>query len=344
MKRIRIILCGCGGVGREFLQLLADRGTELQQRYGLQLQLAAVVDLHGAAVAPADDCLPVVELVDFVRQGNEVQDFPVYGRLNLTGVEVINQLGGDALVEATPTNLIDGGCGKDHIHAAIDKGMEIVSANKGPFVLYYQEIYAKARAMGCGLHISAATAAALPTLDIGLISLAGTRVHRAEGILNGTTNYILSEMRNNNTGYNEALKAAQQLGIAETDPSYDVEGKDTANKVVLIANRVFDKRFTLADITVRGITSVTPADIAAATSSGKVIKLIGSATMAAGEVVLSVAPKAIDLTHPLALVNGSEKAITYTTDTMGTITVMGGKSSPVGAAAALLKDLLNAFR
>lgn len=344
MKSIRIILCGCGGVGREFLQLLADRGKELEQRYGLQLQLAAVVDLHGAAVAPAGDSLPAVELVDFVRQGNEVQNFPEYGRVSLTGVEVINRLGGDALIEATPTNLVDGGCGKDHIHAAIGKGMEIISANKGPFVLYYKDIFAKARAMGCGLHISAATAAALPTLDVGLTSLAGTRVRLAEGILNGTTNYILSEMRNNNTDYHEALKAAQQLGIAETDPSYDVEGKDTANKVVLIANRVFDKTFCLADITVRGITSVTPADIAAATSNGKVIKLIGSAAMADGEITLSVAPRAIDLAHPLAQVNGSEKAITYTTDTMGTITVMGGKSSPVGAAAALLKDLLNAYR
>jgi homoserine dehydrogenase len=344
MKSISIILCGCGGVGKEFLQLLADRGKELEKRYRMKLQLAAVVDLHGAAVAPAGESLPLIELVDFVRQGNEVQNFPQYGRANLTGVEVINRLGGDALVEATPTNLIDGGCGKDHIYTAIDNGMEIISANKGPFVLYYREILTKAKAMGCGLHISAATAAALPTLDVGLTSLAGTRVSLAEGILNGTTNYILTEMRDNNTGYNEALKAAQQLGIAETDPSYDVEGKDTANKIVLIANRLFDRSFSLADITVRGITGVTPADIIAANDNGQVLKLIGSAAMADGEITLSVEPRAINLDHPLAQVNGSEKAITYTTDTMGRITVMGGKSSPVGAAAALLKDLLNAFR
>lgn len=344
MKNIRIILCGCGGVGKEFLQLLADRTKELETRYGLQLQLTAVVDLHGAAVAAADDSLPVAELVDFVRNGNEVQDFPVYGRAHLTGYEVINQLGGDALIEATPTNLVDGGCGKDHIHAAIDNGMDIISANKGPFVLFYKDIFTKARAMGCGLHLSAATAAALPTLDVGLTSLAGTRVSAAEGILNGTTNYILSEMRDNSTGYDEALKAAQQLGIAETDPSYDVEGKDTANKILLIANRVFDETFSLADITVEGITGVTPADIVAATKNSQVIKLIGSAVVVDGEISLRVEPQAIDLGHPLAQVNGSEKAITYTTDTMGTITVMGGKSSPVGAAAALLKDLLNAFK
>ncbi|MFW2368612.1 MAG: homoserine dehydrogenase [Desulforhopalus sp.] len=344
MKNIRVILCGCGGVGKEFLQLLADRGEELAENYGLRLQLAAAVDLHGGALAEAGDCLPVAKLIDFIRQGNEVQDFPTYGEAGLNGVEVIGKLGGDALVEATPTNLIDGGCGKDHIVAAIENNMEVISANKGPFVLYFRELFDKAKAMGCGLHISAATAAALPTLDIGLTSLAGTRVSSAEGILNGTTNYILSEMRDNNTGYDEALKAAQQLGIAETDPSYDVEGKDTANKIVLIANRIFNRSFTLSDISVRGITEVSPTEISEATKSNKVIKLIGSAIIDNGEITLTVEPKAIGLNHPLAQVNGSEKAITYTTDTMGAITVMGGKSSPVGAAAALLKDLLNAYK
>lgn len=344
MKSIRLILCGCGGVGKEFLQLLADRSIELEKRYELRLQLAAVVDLHGAALAATDDGLPIAELVDFLRQGNQVQTFPGYGRAGITGVEVLGRLEAEALVEATPTNLTDGGCGKDHVYTAIDNGMEIISANKGPFVLFYKEIFDKAEAMGCGLHISAATAAALPTLDVGLASLAGARVHSAEGILNGTTNYILSEMRDNDKAYEEALRSAQQLGIAETDPSYDVEGKDTANKVILIANRVFSRTFSLADITVQGITGVTPGDIAAATKCGKVIKLIGSATVVNGNINLSVAPKALDLSHPLAQVNGSEKGITYTTDTMGAITVMGGKSSPVGAAAALLKDLLNAFK
>ena len=179
---------------------------------------------------------------------------------------------------------------------------------------------------------------------MGLTCLAGTHVSSIEGILNGTTNYILSKMRNNGTPYDVALKEAQNFGIAETDPSYDVEGKDTANKIVLIANQVFGKTVGLADITVKGITRVTPDDIEAASKDGKVIKLIGTAQMVDGDLRLSVAPKAIDEKHPLAAVNGSEKAITYMTDTMGSITVSGGKSSPVGAAAAVLKDLINAFK
>ena len=139
-------------------------------------------------------------------------------------------------------------------------------------------------------------------------------------------------MRDKKTAYSDALKQAQELGIAETDPSYDVEGKDSANKTVLIANGIFNKTFGLDDIDVEGITGVTPEDIAAATSDGKIIKLIGTAEMIGSDIRLSVKPKYLDLDHPLASVNGSEKAITYITDTMGSITVMGGKSSPVGAA------------
>lgn len=343
MKTIKIILCGCGGVGKAFLNLIAHRSGEIREKYGLNLIVTAVADQGGAAMADSEAGLPMVEFVDFINQGNEVQTFSPHGRVGITGKEIIAQLDADVMVEATPTNLIDGGVAKDHVFGAIDRGMEIVSANKGPFVLFYKEVFEKARKKACGLHISAATAAALPTLDLGLTSLAGTRVSLAEGILNGTTNYILSQMRDKGTAYDVALSDAQKLGIAETDPSYDVQGKDTANKILLIANRVFEKTFSLSDIKVTGITGVTPDDIEAATNKGKVIKLIGTASILDGEVRLSVAPKLLDQTHPLAMVNGSEKAITYMTDTMGSLTVMGGKSSPVGAAAAVLKDLINAF-
>ncbi len=342
MKLVKLILCGCGGVGKQFLQLIADRSEEITEKYGLKLVVSAAVDFQGAAIADSEAGLPVADLLDFLNQGQEVHTFSTYGKAGITGVEVISQIAADVMVETTPTNLVDGGVAKQHVFTALDQGLDVVSANKGPFVLFYEEVFKKAREKGCGLHISAATAAALPTLDVGLTCLAGSRVSSAEGILNGTTNYILSEMRNKGTDYDVALKEAQELGIAETNPSYDVEGKDTANKIILIANRVFGKTLGLADIQVEGITKVTPADIEDATKNGKVIKLIGTAEMIDGDIKLSVAPKLIDETHPLALVNGSEKAITYMTDTMGHITVSGGKSSPLGAAAAVLKDLINA--
>ena len=272
-----------------------------------------------------------------------MEAFEPFGRPGKTGKETIDEVEAHVLIETTPTNLVDGEPGRTHIFAALEKGMEVVSANKGPIVLFYREIHELARQKGCGVHISAATAAALPTLDVGQVCLAGTRLLEIEGILNGSTNYILTRMQQDGCGYETALKEAQELGIAETDPSLDVEGRDTANKTVLIANRLFGMSLGPKDITVEGITKITAEDVAAARDAGQVIKLIGTAKRTDSGVQLSVAPKRLEQSHPLASVGGSEKAISYLTDTMHRITVSGGKSSPVGAAAALLKDLINAF-
>lgn len=341
MRTKRIVLCGFGRVGQAFAALVAERGAEIETRYGLRLQLMAIVDIVGAAMAP-ERGVPVTDLLGHVRQGGTVETFGAYGRPGITGAEVIDKMAADVLVEATPTNLHDGEPGRTHFLAALRQGMDVVSANKGPLVLYYREIHDLARQQSCGVHISAATAAALPTVDVGRVCLAGTRVLAVEGILNGTTNYILSRMHAEGCPYDMALRDAQAQGIAETDPRLDVEGRDTANKLVLIANRIFGTVFGPADVVVQGIMDVTVDDITTASQAGKVVKLIGTADATAENVHLTVAPRALEASHSLAAVHGSEKAISYLTDTMDRITVMGGRSSPQGAGAALLKDLINA--
>jgi homoserine dehydrogenase len=342
VKDVRIVVCGLGNVGKAFVELLAERAPDVEARYALRLVLAAAVDVGGAAVSDAPGGLPARELLAHLRSGRRVEGFGKFSRPGLSAVKAIDA-GADVLVEATPTNLTDGEPGRTHIEAALRRGMEVVSANKGPIVLFYKELLELARQNRCGLHISAATAAALPTLDVARVCLAGSRILSVEGILNGTTNYILSRMRADGAAYETALKEAQQLGIAETDPRKDVGGFDTATKLVIIANCLFGPSFRLEDVPTQGITAVTPADIARAGRDGEVIKLLGSAECVGGEVRLGVAPRRLKATHPLASVNGSEKAISYMTDTMDRITVSGGKSSPVGAAAALLKDLINAY-
>jgi homoserine dehydrogenase len=259
----------------------------------------------------------------------------------MTGSEVIAEAAADILVEITPTNLTDGEPGWSHMRAALESGLDIVSANKGPLVLYYREILDLAKKNGCRIFMSAAAAAALPTLDVGLLCLAGAEVKTIEGILNGTTNYILTRMHLEKCTFETALKAAQKLGIAETDPTLDVEGLDTRNKILVIANRIFGENFGLEDIPVTGITGITTEDIDRALAADKIIKLVGTGERKAGRVTLRVGPKALDRDHPLAGINYSEKGISYLTDTMGRVTVTGGKSSPVGAAAALLKDLIH---
>ncbi len=343
MITTRIVLCGFGRVGQAFVHLLAERKAEIAARYGLDILLRAVVDIGGAAIASATG-LPSAELLRHVQKGKTVETFGEYGKPGISGPEVLQSVQADILVEATPTNLIDGEPGRTHLLTALEQGMDVVSANKGPLVLYYREIHDLAQQKGCKVQISAATAAALPTIDVGEVCLAGARVLSIEGILNGTTNYILSRMHTEGCPYEVALQEAQVKGIAETDPRLDVEGWDTANKLILMANRMLGTTFGPKDVDVQGITQVTLSDIARTRQEGKVLKLIGTAETSGGKIRLKVAPQALSPNHPLSAVHGTEKAVSYLTDTMDRITVIGGRSSPQGAGAALLKDIINASR
>ncbi len=340
MKTKKLIVCGAGNVGRSFLRLVADRAAAIRAKHGLNIEVGCVVDVGGAAHA-GDGGLPLPAFLDFLTAGGRPEDFPGYGQKGLTGVAAIENYSFDALVETTPTNLKTGEPAYSFVTAAIAKGMDVVSANKGPFVLHFAELNKLAAASRSRLFISAATGAALPTLDIGKFSTVGADITAIEGILNGTTNFILTKMYFEKTSYADALKEAQAMGIAETDPTLDVEGYDTRNKIILVANTLFKTSFGIDDVPVTGITKITYDDIDRAAKNGTVLKLVATAELAGGKVTLSVGPKALDKNHPLATINYSEKGITYTTDTMGQITVLGGKSSPVGAAAALLKDVIH---
>ncbi|MDI6726280.1 MAG: homoserine dehydrogenase [Smithellaceae bacterium] len=340
MLKKRLILCGFGKVAKAFATLINERNQQLGDKYGLTFELAAVVDIGGAAISKQAP-LQVAELLSHVEAGGMVETLPGYGVPGISGAEAIATLEADVVLETTPTNLKDGQPGWNHALAALGRGLDIVFANKGPLVLHYREIRELARAKGARIMMSAATAAALPTLDVGLICLAGSRITAVEGILNGTTNYILTKMHKDKSTYETALREAQKLGIAETDPGLDVEGWDTRNKLYLIGSRIFGKDIALQDIQVTGIKGILPEVMANASAQGQVIKLLGSACLENGMLTLKVEPRALEMDHPLASVNYSEKAICYETDTMGRVMVMGGKSSPVGAAAAMVKDLIH---
>jgi homoserine dehydrogenase len=338
----RIVICGFGNVGRAFARLVDEKGDFLRRRYGIDASIAAIADIGGAAIDTGGG-LSGSHMADRVEAGGRVETTEVVGHPGMSGVEAMAMVNADILIEATPTNLVDGEPATSHILAAFDKGMDAVTANKGPVVLFYRRLHAAARRAGKGLFISAATAAALPTLDVGAISTAGARIDAVDGILNGTTNFILSRMTETGCAYDKALTAAQEMGIAETDPTLDVAGLDTRNKLFLITSRLTGETIEPDSIVTVGITGVTPEAVRKAAAEGKVIKLLGTYRRKGDAGVLRVAPQAIDRSHPLASVAGSEKAISYLTDTMGRITVTGGHSSPKGAAAALLKDVIHSI-
>lgn len=340
---LRVLISGFGGVGRQFARLLLDKQEQLLNQYDLQLVLVAVASRDGVAVADPGTALPLEAVVALPRD-QKPSTMPDYGRAGLTVTELISLGMADVLIETTPTNIRTGEPGMTHITRALERGMHVVSATKGPLVLAYDQLRWKADSQGVALKFSSATAAALPAFDLGYYCLAGTTILKLEGILNGTTNFILSRMQDSGESYADALAEAQKRGIAEPDPTLDVEGWDSANKLVLIVNALLGGNLTLANLPVSGITGVTEADLAAAAANGERLKLIAQAEVVDGVVSASVQVRSLPSGHPLAGIGGSEKGITYTTDTMDRLTVTGGKSDPRAAAAAMLKDVINLAR
>ncbi len=341
-KETRVIICGFGRVGRAFARLVSEKSDAIRSGYGLALSIVGVGELAGSLHRP--DGLEGAGTADEFESGGGFAGHP-HAQAAWRGIDLIRRAPADVIVETTPTDVQTGEPALGHVREALARGMHVVSANKGPFIRAYRELTRLAREKNVALKISAAAAAALPTIDVAQTCLAGARILAVEGVLNGTTNFILSRMRTDGHSYEEALARAQALGIAETDPTLDVEGFDTANKLALITNVCMDADLRPEDIPRAGISGISLAEVRAAAAEGNILRLVGASRRDEnGRVWSRVAPEPLARAHPLAGVEGAEKGITYTTDTMDRITVAGGKSDPRGAAAALLKDLINVHR
>jgi homoserine dehydrogenase len=174
--------------------------------------------------------------------------------------------------------------------------------------------------------------------------LAGSEVSLIEGILNGTTNFILSRMESEGFDYEEALKEAQKAGITEADPSADVEGWDSATKLVILAKVVMNAPLSLKDLSVQGITRLSAREIRKEKEAGRKIKLVGRAWREKGSVHATVAPESVNIAHPFYAVSAKDKCVRYVSDTLGDLFISGGASGPLSAAASAMRDVLCAWR
>ncbi len=337
-KSANLVLMGYGHVGKAFVRLLEEKAVLLRTSYGLSLGLRAVFKSTGGLFSSLT--LKVEDILNF-----QVADLTLhpFWKSDLSLESVLRQTEPGVLVDCLPSNLKTGEPGLSITRLALDSGWHVVTANKGPLAVDFTGLRKVASRSHLALRFSGAAAAALPALDVGIISLAGAQVLGFNGILNGTTNFILTEMGKGRS-YGEALREAQARGIAEPDPSQDVEGWDTAVKLLLIANAVIGLELFLSDISVEGIVDFPNELVRRAAREGKSVKLLGRLSREQNGIKAFVAPSAIDRSHPLFGVDGTAKGITYFTDTMGDVTITGGKSDPRGAAAALLKDIINIYR
>ncbi len=338
MNGVDIVLTGFGNVGRAFAGLLLEKAHLLEDRYRLRLRLRAIFNSTGGFIPRSPAALDRLLGEGTPRTG---APSPWDPNAKLAASLVRGRRG--LLVVCTASDGRTGEPGLGHIRLALSRGWQVVTADKSPLVACYEELRRTAGRKKLGLGFSAAAGAALPALDVGLASLAGTEIASIEGILNGTTNYILTRM-GQGAGFDTALREAQAKRIAEPDPSRDIDGRDTAVKLLLIANSTMGLNLGLDDIEVEPLTAVRPKDLASAKSRGETLRYLGTIRREPGRIRAEVKVRAIAAGHPLFSVDGTNKGVTFLTDTMGAVTVTGGQSDPRGAAAALLKDIINIYR
>ncbi len=332
---MRLLLIGFGAVGRGFAEILRDKASELREKHGFDASIVGVVTRSRGSLYCADG-LDVVELLAAAEAGSLAQYPEIAGlQRGKSAAEMIIPGAADALLEMSPTNLDSAQPALDTCYRALDCGLHVVLANKGPVALDAANLAACAAERSLQLRYEATVMAGTPTMQLATEALAGGQILSARGILNGTTNYMLTQMEGG-LSYGEALAQAQALGYAETDPSGDVDGWDAAGKLLILANTLFEGRVTMADLQVSGISGISASDIEAAHKSGQRYKLIAQATSSGGTVHATRLP----LTDPLASVGGATNAITLETDLLGAVTLIGAGAGGRETGAALLADLL----
>ena len=334
---MRLALIGFGNVGQGFAEILVERGSELAQRYGLQLQIVAVSDLFKGSVYNPQGLDPA-DLLTAVRAGGNLDKVQAPQR-GWNALETIRSSNADVIIELSYTDLETGQPALDHIRTALQSSKHVITSNKGPVALHYQELKTLADQKGLQIGIEGTVMSGTPALRLGNDLLAGAGIQRIQGILNGTTNYILTRMEAG-ASYTEALADAQALGYAEADPTGDVEGFDAAGKAVILANLLLDAGLKMVDVQRTGISKLTPQDIIEAAAAGERWKLIALVEQTNEGVRASVQPLRLPLSHPLASVSGATNAITYSTDLLGDVTLFGPGAGRAETGYAIVGDLL----
>lgn len=321
MRRWNVALAGFGGVGRAVAELMSRRRDRYAERYGADVRLTGVRRSRTAAI----DCEGLAP-GDLEGGGPAREDF-------------LDAAQAHVLIEAGPSDFRTGGPGLHYMRQALSSGRHVVAISKGALVLDGPGLKALAEQHGARLKISGATAAALPTIDLLDYNLAGCEILSIEGILNATSNHLLTEMMEREVTLADALAAAQGAGFAEADPSLDVEGWDAASKLLILLNFGLGASLSMDDLAVGGIQHVRLADIRGWRDAGLSPRLVAYATRVGDDLRAGVELRTYPATDPFALVRGKNKAIRILTDGMGELTASGCGSEPGATAAAALKDL-----
>jgi homoserine dehydrogenase len=318
---MKVALIGLGSVGRGVAEMIAKKD--------LGLVLTGIADSKSGFMDPAG--------LDIARILANKKKNGCCGDQNISAQDVIKKGDFDALVEVTPTNALSGEPAIGYIKAAMNRKKHVVTSNKGPIALAYKELRAMARKKGVALRYEATVAGAIPVMHTLEHGLAGNEILALYGVLNGTCNFILTRMAAEGLTYEQALMEAREMGYAEADPTYDVQGIDAAIKLVILANTIWDNGMKLDDVDRTGIDLLTPDALRLADEEGCTIRLIAEANPK--KHLLRVSPRILEKNHPLVF-EGTLNALTLETDMAKEITLIGRGAGSIETASAIIGDLL----
>lgn len=353
MRTIRIALIGYGNVGQAFARMLQRRADYIRETFDTEVLITAVCTRRrGAAVDPNGlDTERLTEIVNGATHDAPAKagDAPVDATQSARDVfdaaknsfDVIRTAPYDVMVDLTPINIKTGQPAIDHIREALQRRKHVITANKGPIAWAYRELRDLAARQGVLFLHEATVMDGVPVYNLAKETLMGCRITEIEGILNCTTNFILTEMERGYS-FEEAVAEGRRQGFVEADPSMDIDGWDATAKLTALMNVLMDVHITPMDIDRTGISHITKADIDAAAAQGKKIKLICHGRMVDGTPVGTVRPTLVDADHIAASMDTTSSYVTVTTDLMGGVTIVEEPFEPEidHTAYGILSDVL----
>ena len=318
---MKVALIGLGSVGRGVAGMIAKKS--------LGLTITGIADSRSGLIDAGGVDIPA--LLERKKKSGFCGDRAI------SSLDVIKKADYDVLIEVTPTDALSGEPATGYIRSAISRKKHVVTSNKGPIALFLKELRMEAREKGVALRYEATVAGAIPIMHTLEYGLAGNEILALYGVLNGTCNFILTRMAAEGLTYEQALMEAREMGYAEADPTYDVQGIDAAIKLVILANTVWGNGVKLDDVDRTGIDLLTADALRLAEDEGCTIRLIAEAIPR--KKILRVSPRIIGKNHPL-VVDGTLNALTLETDMAKEITLIGRGAGSVETASAIIGDLL----
>jgi len=325
--KMDVVLVGFGTVGQGVAESIYLKNNLFQEGFGEQLHVVAAFDSK-TYVLDKKGLDPMALVNEKMKTGS-------IGKRRTDDIkDMLVGLDYDVLIEMTPTNIVDAKPGIDHFKAALSAGKDLVTSNKGPLALKFRELARLAQKNRCMMRFEASVGGATPVINLASELLPCERISSIRGIMNGTCNFILSRMESEGLPWEPALREAQQMGFAEADPSYDIDGIDSACKVAILANAIMNKDVTVHDVERTGIRGINLDAVNLAAQEKKVVRLIGEITNKGVE----VAPRLIPRGHPLSI-SGTLNTFHIQTDLAGEITVAGRGAGRHETASAVMSDL-----